>query len=119
MSTYGTNSGIGASSQCGGETSSKIGGSCRVGGEAASSVMRLSQGTPPSQLLEATLGLGPLGLQSPQKTISRFPGYNLSCRELTECKANAKMGHAMTSRANRYQVLPLISPGEERAWERG
>ena len=85
-----------------------------MGGEAASLVMRLSKGTPPSQLLEATLGLGPLGLQPPQKTISRFPGYNLSCRE---CKANAKMGHAMTSRANQYQALPLISPGEERAWE--
>lgn len=90
-----------------------------MGGETASSVMRLSQGTPPSQLLEATLGLGPSGLQPPQKTIRRFPGYNLSCRELTECTANAKMGHAMTPRANQYQALPLISPGEERAWEQG
>ena len=82
-----------------------------MGGEAASSVMRLSQETPPSQLLEATLGLGPLGLQSPQKTISRFPGYNLSCRELTECKANAKMGHAMTH----VQIGTRFSPSFRRA----
>ena len=83
-----------------------------MGSEGASLVMGLSQGTPPSQQPEATSGMGPFGLQSPQKTIARFPGRDLSClRELTVALAryvvfgdNVLALSSKSGRNNTYQL---------------